>query len=143
VTRTGPRGVDAARHNANVAVRDANGNLLSHERLVSGNMTPTEKALGFPKNTLTKRFAWGQTRDSGFSVLGGAQSDNGEGSKMGTCINCTSIFGTVSLRNLYLSSLSTERNRNVKERTRDPFLTNDHGRLLTAGGVFLCQSFTG
>jgi len=36
---------------SNVMVRDANGNILSH-RVVSGNMTATEKALGFPKNTL-------------------------------------------------------------------------------------------
>ncbi|TQV75607.1 hypothetical protein FLL45_06230 [Aliikangiella marina] len=50
--RTGPRGVDPNHHNANVMVRDADGNILSHERIVSGNMTPTEKALGFPKNTL-------------------------------------------------------------------------------------------
>lgn len=33
-------------------VKDANGNVVSHERVVSGNMTTTEKALGFPKNTL-------------------------------------------------------------------------------------------
>jgi RHS repeat-associated protein len=50
--RTGPIGVDPKHHNANVMVRDANGNILSHDRLVSGNMTTTEKALGFPKNTL-------------------------------------------------------------------------------------------
>jgi len=52
IPRTGPRGVDPGRHNANVAVRDASGNLVSHQRLVSGNMTTTEQALGFPKNTL-------------------------------------------------------------------------------------------
>lgn len=33
-------------------VKDANGSVISHERVVSGNMTATEKALGFPKNTL-------------------------------------------------------------------------------------------
>jgi len=52
IPRTGPRGVDPAHHNANVAVRDANGKLIRHERLVSGNMTEAEQALGFPKNTL-------------------------------------------------------------------------------------------
>ncbi|WKJ92598.1 RHS repeat-associated core domain-containing protein [Methylomonas montana] len=50
--RTGPKGVDPDHHNANVMVRDASGDVISHERIVSGNMTPTEKALGFPKNTL-------------------------------------------------------------------------------------------
>lgn len=50
--RTGPKGVDPKHHNANVMVKDANGNVVSHERVVSGNMTTTEKALGFPKNTL-------------------------------------------------------------------------------------------
>jgi len=52
VPRTGPRGVDPAHHNANVTVRDADGGIISHSRLVSGNMTPEEQALGFPKNTL-------------------------------------------------------------------------------------------
>ncbi len=50
--RTGPKGVDSARHNANVTVRDIDGNITTHTRIVSGNMTPAEKALGFPKNTL-------------------------------------------------------------------------------------------
>jgi len=50
--RTGPKGVDPAHHNANVMVKDADGSVISHERLVSGNMTTSEKALGFPKNTL-------------------------------------------------------------------------------------------
>ncbi|MBX3712655.1 MAG: type IV secretion protein Rhs [Lysobacter sp.] len=52
IKRSGPRGVDPGHHNANVLVRDANGKLVSHQRVVSGNMTPAEKALGFPKNTL-------------------------------------------------------------------------------------------
>ena len=52
VPRTGPKGVDPLHHNANVLVRDAEGNIISHERVVSGNMTVEEKALGFPKNTL-------------------------------------------------------------------------------------------
>ncbi|MCP3869275.1 MAG: hypothetical protein GY703_14465 [Gammaproteobacteria bacterium] len=48
----GSHGVVPGRHNANVTVRGADGNIVSHERIVSGNMTPAEKALGFPKNTL-------------------------------------------------------------------------------------------
>ena len=52
VTRTGPRGVDPSHHNANITVRDASGNIISHDRVVSGNMTPEEQALGFPQNTL-------------------------------------------------------------------------------------------
>ncbi len=48
----GSNSVVSGRHNANVTVRDGNGNIVSHERIVSGNMTPAEKALGFPKNTL-------------------------------------------------------------------------------------------
>ena len=49
--RTGPNGVDPNHHNANVMVKYASGNVVSHEGLVSGNMTPAEKALGFPKGT--------------------------------------------------------------------------------------------
>jgi hypothetical protein len=52
VPRLGPRGLDPAHHNANVMVRDASGQLRNHERLVSGNMTAEEQALGFPRNTL-------------------------------------------------------------------------------------------
>jgi RHS repeat-associated protein len=52
VKRTGPKGVDPNHHNANVMVRDVDGKVISHERVVSGNMTVEEKALGFPKNTL-------------------------------------------------------------------------------------------
>ena len=52
VPRGGPRGVNPDHHNANVTVRDANGTVRQRERLVSGNMTPEEQALGFPKNTL-------------------------------------------------------------------------------------------
>ncbi|MBN1513538.1 MAG: hypothetical protein JXB13_16090, partial [Phycisphaerae bacterium] len=50
--RSGPRGVDPAHHNANVMFRDVNNNVLHHERLVSGSMTPEEAALGFPCNSL-------------------------------------------------------------------------------------------
>jgi len=52
VRRLGPKGVIAGRHNANVLVRDSKGSVTHHERFVSGNMTPAEGALGFPKNTL-------------------------------------------------------------------------------------------
>jgi hypothetical protein len=52
VPRLGPRGVDPIHHNANVMVRDASGRPRYHERIVSGNMTPEEEALGFPRNTL-------------------------------------------------------------------------------------------
>ncbi|HYD38559.1 MAG TPA: hypothetical protein VEA60_13165, partial [Allosphingosinicella sp.] len=50
--RTGPHGVDPNHHNANVMVRDSNGRVVSHDRVVSGNMTVEEQALGFPRNTL-------------------------------------------------------------------------------------------
>ncbi|GIW82862.1 MAG: hypothetical protein KatS3mg105_4669 [Gemmatales bacterium] len=50
--RLGPRGVDPAHHNANIMVRDASGRLRHHERIVSGNMTPEEKGLGFPRGSL-------------------------------------------------------------------------------------------
>jgi hypothetical protein len=46
------KGVDPKHHNANVRVQDSNGKTTSRSRYVSGNMTPEEKALGFPKNTL-------------------------------------------------------------------------------------------
>jgi len=49
VSRSGPKGVDPKHHNANVLIKDAKGNVIVHDRLVSGNMTPSEKALGFPK----------------------------------------------------------------------------------------------
>ncbi|MEP9403196.1 hypothetical protein [Sphingomonas sp. VNH70] len=52
VPRLGPKGVDPLHHNANVLVRDASGNVVAHERFVSGNMTLEEQALGFPRNTL-------------------------------------------------------------------------------------------
>jgi hypothetical protein len=52
ITRTGPRRVEPNRHNANIQIRDAEGSLQSHSRLVSGNQTPEEKALGFPKGML-------------------------------------------------------------------------------------------
>ncbi|HKR25623.1 MAG TPA: LysM peptidoglycan-binding domain-containing protein, partial [Allosphingosinicella sp.] len=49
--RLGPYGVDPARHNANVLVRDAEGRLIHNERFVSGNMTAAERALGYPRGT--------------------------------------------------------------------------------------------
>ncbi|WP_249384137.1 RHS repeat-associated core domain-containing protein [Chitinivorax sp. B] len=52
VSRTGPKGVDKLHHNANTTVRDSSGRIIRHERIVSGNMTPAEQALGFPKSTL-------------------------------------------------------------------------------------------
>jgi hypothetical protein len=52
VFRSGPRGVVAGRHNANVMVRNAEGNVVSHQRLVSGSMTPAEQSLGFPNGSL-------------------------------------------------------------------------------------------
>lgn len=39
-------------HNATVTVYDAEGSIIHRTRLVSGNMTPEEKAKGFPLNTL-------------------------------------------------------------------------------------------
>ena len=50
--RSGPHGLDPAHHNANVTVRDAQGNIIHHERVVSGNMTAEEHKLPFPQNTL-------------------------------------------------------------------------------------------
>ncbi|UXH76193.1 hypothetical protein [Roseateles amylovorans] len=44
--RTGPVGVVPKRHNANALVRDADGNIVGHQRFVSGNMTPEEAAVG-------------------------------------------------------------------------------------------------
>jgi len=52
VKRTGAVGVVAGRHNANVLVRDVNGNIVTHSRLVSGNQTVSEQALGFPRGML-------------------------------------------------------------------------------------------
>jgi RHS repeat-associated protein len=52
VPRTGPKGVDSSHHNANVTIRDPAGNVVHHERIVSGNMTPAERALGFPRGSL-------------------------------------------------------------------------------------------
>jgi hypothetical protein len=52
VPRLGPRGVDPIHHNANIMVRDESGSIRFHERIVSGNMTAEEEALGFPRNTL-------------------------------------------------------------------------------------------
>lgn len=52
IPRLGPKGVNPLHHNANVLVRDAEGNVVAHQRFVSGNMTPEEQSLGFPRNTL-------------------------------------------------------------------------------------------
>ncbi|MEQ1933724.1 MAG: RHS repeat-associated core domain-containing protein, partial [Fimbriimonadaceae bacterium] len=52
VPRLGSKGVDLLHHNANVTIRDAAGNIISHERVVSGNMSAAEKALGFPRGSL-------------------------------------------------------------------------------------------
>jgi RHS repeat-associated protein len=52
VKRAGPKGVDPLHHNANKTSRDASGNIIVHERIVSGNMTPEEKALKFPLGPL-------------------------------------------------------------------------------------------
>ena len=52
VARGGPVGVVAGRHNANVIVRNADGTITKHERLVSGNQTPAEQALGFPRGMM-------------------------------------------------------------------------------------------
>jgi len=52
VKREGPRGLVPKRHNANVSIRNKNGQKLVHKRFVSGNMTPEEKALGHPKAML-------------------------------------------------------------------------------------------
>ncbi|MBM4262842.1 MAG: hypothetical protein FJ145_15610 [Deltaproteobacteria bacterium] len=42
----------AGHHQANVTLRNAEGRVIHRGRVVSGNMTDEEKALGFPKNTL-------------------------------------------------------------------------------------------
>jgi RHS repeat-associated protein len=52
VLRLGPKGVDPGHHNANIMIRGESGSVLSHERIVSGNMTAAEKALGFPRAQL-------------------------------------------------------------------------------------------
>jgi len=49
VARSGPRGVDPDHHNANITQRNAEGDIVSHGRMISGNMTPEERALGYPK----------------------------------------------------------------------------------------------
>lgn len=67
VPRSGPRGVDPDHHNANVMVRNADGRVVSHQRVVSGNMTPDEKALGFPRNTLASHTEARAVRDTPLS----------------------------------------------------------------------------
>ena len=52
VFRTGPRGVNPAHHNVNVIVKNAEGQIVAHTRIVSGNQTPAERALGFPAGML-------------------------------------------------------------------------------------------
>ncbi|BBL73232.1 hypothetical protein MishRS11D_03300 [Methylomagnum ishizawai] len=63
IGRGGPRGVDPFHHNANVTIRDAQGTIIRHERIVSGNMTPVEQALGFPRNTLASHTEARAVRD--------------------------------------------------------------------------------
>jgi hypothetical protein len=50
-TRTGG-GVDPDHHNANVRIRDAEGNTSHYERQVSGGQTPAQKEMGYPKGPL-------------------------------------------------------------------------------------------
>jgi Pput_2613-like deaminase len=52
VPRSGPKGVDPEHHNANVLVQDESGQVVGHERVVSGDMTPEQNAMGFPKGQL-------------------------------------------------------------------------------------------
>jgi len=52
IRRSGPVGVDEGHHNANVRILNDEGKTIKAERVVSGNMTEDEKALGFPLNTL-------------------------------------------------------------------------------------------
>ncbi|TPQ30102.1 type IV secretion protein Rhs, partial [Burkholderia ubonensis] len=47
-----PFGTGKGQHTASVEVRDATGNLRSCTTMQSGNMTPEEAALGFPRSTL-------------------------------------------------------------------------------------------
>jgi RHS repeat-associated protein len=56
-------GVDPKHHNANVIVQDSSGKIIIRSRYVSGNMTPEEKALGFPKNTLASHTEARAVRD--------------------------------------------------------------------------------
>jgi hypothetical protein len=51
VARAGRRGIDPEHHNANMTVR-VDGQMVQHERLVSGNMTEAEAPLGYPKSSL-------------------------------------------------------------------------------------------
>ena len=54
-TRVDPNGLfgsGSGQHTALVNVFDSNGNRVSRDVLKSGNMTPSEKALGFPQSTL-------------------------------------------------------------------------------------------
>ena len=51
VKRTGDIGVDPKRHNANVRITNTDGKTIKADRVKSGNMTPEQKKLGFPKGT--------------------------------------------------------------------------------------------
>jgi hypothetical protein len=50
--RSGPNGTVDGRHNANVLVRNSDGEVVTHSRMISGNQTAAEKAMGFPKGML-------------------------------------------------------------------------------------------
>lgn len=82
--RTGPHGVDPNHHNANVTIRDANGTIRVHDRVVSGNMTPAEKALGFPKGMMASHTEARAVKSNGLSA-GETMTITGQ---LAPCTNC-------------------------------------------------------
>ena len=111
VPRTGPKGVDPDHHNLNVMVKNSEGNVKSHERFVSGNMTAEEKAMGYPKGQNASH------TEARFSRFRGDTLDEGDIVIMtGQLPPCNSCKG-------YMNRLATEKNVDITYRWREGGVT--------------------
>ena len=77
-------GTGKGTHNATVTVTNSDGSVVSQEKIKSGNMTPQEKALGFPRNTLETHTESRATRDTPLSK-GQTMTIDGEYSPCNSC----------------------------------------------------------
>lgn len=92
-------------------VRDAEGNVVSHERFVSGNMTAEEKAMGYPKGQNASH------TEARFARYRGENINEGDVITMtGQLPPCNSCKG-------YLNRLSAEKNVDITYRWREDGVT--------------------
>jgi hypothetical protein len=111
VKRTGPKGVDPEHHNLNVMVRDSEGAIKSHERIVSGNMTAEEKAMGYPKGQNASHTEARFARYNGDTLVEGDTV-----TMTGQLPPCNSCKG-------YMNRLAEEKNVDITYRWREDGVT--------------------